>query len=116
MDKDLYQDMQDSQWFKDKIRASDSYAQNVYASLCNMRWQPLEVFPILKNEYWSCSWRSAGGIVAELRGEGDYMDWYCSGIRDDYEGGYVAESDITDEIKQDLLALGWLVYNSKEDQ
>ena len=110
MDRDLERDMMDCQWFKDKIRASDSYAQNIYASLCNMRWQPADVFPILKDEYWSCSWRSAGGIVATLQGRGDYMSWYCSGIDGDDHGlreGYVPEGTVTDEVVADLAQLGW---------
>jgi hypothetical protein len=53
----------------------------------------------------------AGGIVAESRG--DYMDWYCSGIfgigeADSYQG-YVSEGTVTDEIRQDLFAIGWIV-------
>ena len=98
MEKNLQQDMQDSQWFKDKIRASDTYAQNVYAALCNMQWQPLEVIPILKDETWACTWRSAGGIVADLRSKGeDYMDFYCSG----------GEGIVQDDIAEDFARIGW---------
>ena len=102
-----------------KIKSRDDYAQNLYAAMCNMQWQKTEVMPILKDELWSCSWRSAGGIVAELRGKGDYLDWYCSGMGGladyDYEEGervmslkkYVTESTVTEEIKEDLRQLGW---------
>ena len=91
------------------------YAQNLYAALCNMQWQKTEVFPILKDELWSCTWRSSGGIIAELRDCGeDYMDWYCSGMGglSDYHDsgefdGYVSESTVTDEIRADLASLGW---------
>lgn len=117
-------DMQDAQWFKDKIRASKSYAQNLYAAMCSMRFQKLDVMPILKDEYWSASWRDAGGIVADLVGHGDYMDYYCSGISsgimpegeidndEEFEDWqiktkYVAEGVVTDEIKEDLKILGW---------
>ena len=92
----------------------DRYAQNLYAALCNMQWQKLDVMPILKEELWSCTWRSAGGIVAELQGHGDYLNWYCSGMSsNEYEGehsaiiGYVSESTVTDEIREDLRQLGW---------
>ena len=54
------------------------------------------------------------GIVADLRGEGDYLNWYCSGMggglgNGDEDGtlGYVPESHVTDEIKADLGSLGW---------
>ena len=100
-----------------KIKERDDYAQNLYAAMCNMQWQKTDVMPILKDELWSCTWRSAGGIVADLRGEGDYLSWYCSGIsggsylQDDYDDlvdkGYVKESHITDEILADLKQIGW---------
>lgn len=93
------------------------YAQNLYAALCNMQWQRLDVMPILKDEYWSCSWRYAGGIVANITGRGDYMDWYCSGIRDnDAEAnGYVGEGHVTQEIRDDLYQLGWQPEEWPED-
>jgi hypothetical protein len=114
MDKDLYEDFKANPVLMEKIQ-DKQYAQNVYAALCNMRWQPKEVLPILKDEYWSCSWRSSGGIVADLRGSGeDYMDFYCSGIGDglgngdaDRTRGYVSEGTVTEEICEDFAALGW---------
>jgi hypothetical protein len=97
-----------------KIKERDDYAQNLYAAFCNMRWQKTEVFPILRNELWSVSWRSAGSVVADLRGEGNYLDWYCSGMGglSDYHAsdplpGYVSESTVSDEIRNDLRQLGW---------
>jgi hypothetical protein len=96
-----------------KIVDSETYAQNLYAAMCNNVFQPNQVWPRLKDEYWSCSWRAAGGIVADLRGQGDYMDWYCSGIfgagEADSHQGYMSESTVTDEIRQDLFAIGWTV-------
>jgi hypothetical protein len=119
MDRDLENELSECAWFLEKIRTRQDYAQNVYAALCNMRWQPLDVMPILKDEYWSCSWRSAGGIVADFRNSHndtveDYMDWYCSGIGDglgngdsDRTRGYVPEGTVTDEIRADFASLGW---------
>ena len=76
-------DMSQADWFVSRVRGSDAYAQNLYAALCNNSFQKQDVWLILKDAYWSCSWRSAGGIVADLRDCGeDYMDWYCSGIGD----------------------------------
>lgn len=124
MDRDLEQDLWNSVEFLNKIRTRDDYAQNVYAALCNMRWQPIDVIPILRDEYWSCSWRSAGGLVAEFRraiAREDYMDWYCSGMGgigafadDEHQAQatfiakkYVPEGVVTDEILADFAALGW---------
>ena len=113
MEHNLERDMKDARWFVDKVRASESYAQNVYAALCNNAFQKLEFMPVLKDETWSCSWRSAGGLVADLRCEGDYMDWYCSGIWNSDEAvnrqGFMHESQIADEVREDLKQLGWVV-------
>jgi hypothetical protein len=116
MDRDLYDDLKADPELMTKLQ-EDRYAQNVYAALCNMRWQPQEVWPVLQDEYWSCSWRSAGGLVADLRNRGeDYMDWYCSGITGGYDSaldtdkhtkGYVPEGEVTDEIREDFARLGW---------
>ena len=117
----LEYDLRNSPYIIEKCKV-DRYAQNVYASMCNVEWQRTEIFPILKNETWGCSWRSAGGIVANLRGEGDYIDWYCSGsgkimtsgidettfdIGNQVNGGYVSEGQVTQEIKDDFATLGW---------
>ena len=106
-----------------KTRNSDQYAQNLYAALCNMEYVKMEVVPVLREEYWSCSWRHAGGIIADMREQGDYINWYCSGIGDglgngDSDGtkGYVAEGTVTDEIKEDLKQLGWLPVEWDEDK
>ena len=119
LDRDLEAELGACTWFIAKVRTNKTYAQNVYAALCNMRWQPAEVMPILRDEYWSCSWRSAGGIVANFRNGADdtvedYMSWYCSGIGDglgngdaDRTRGYVPEGTVTDEIRADFANIGW---------
>ena len=105
-----------------KVRNSDTYAQNLYAAMCNRQFQKLDVMPVLKDERWSASWRHAGGIIADMRMEGDYIDWYCSGIGDglgngDTTGvkGYVSEGVVTDEIREDLKQLGWIVLDQEND-
>ena len=104
-------DLRTTNWILDKARASESYAQNLYAAMCNNGFIKMDVIPILKQEEWSCSWRYAGGIIADMRQEGDYIDWYCSGIRnpEDEPKDYVPEGCITDEIRNDLQRLGWAV-------
>jgi hypothetical protein len=113
----LEYDLRSTEWIVSKAKASDSYAQNIYAALCNNDFTKLAVIPILKEQKWSCSWRHAGGIVADMQGEGDYINWYCSGIGD-HQGvtsGYVAEGRVTEEIKQDLQKLGWVVVTNDKD-
>jgi hypothetical protein len=41
----------------------------------------------------------AGGIVADIIRSGNYMDWYCNGN----------EGVVTDEIKLDLMMMGWTI-------
>jgi hypothetical protein len=84
-----------------------------------MTWQSREFWQEMKGETWSCSWRHAGGIVADMREEGDYIDWYCSGIAGGDEPavyevgsdlkrkGFVPEGVVTEEIELDLNRLGW---------
>ena len=126
-------DMRSSEWMVAKVRASEAYAQNLYAAMCNRDFQKNEVWSQLKDQIWCCSWRYAGGIVADMRGEGDYIDWYCSGIQgmdDDQfqdldaeskerylymKNNFVGESVVTDEIREDLFKLGWLVVKEDND-
>ena len=108
----------------------DVYAQNLYAAMCNNDFIKNDFWPLLTEETWSRSWRSAGGIVAHMRGEGDYIDWYCSGIKGEWsdeeynnatkenqeryifmKNNYVGEGCITEEIRQDLFNLGWMPFD-----
>jgi hypothetical protein len=111
----LEYDLLTTDWILSKVRDSDAYAQNLYAAMCNRSFQRNDVMPILKNQTWSCSWRYAGGIIADMRESGDYIDWYCSGISDkDDPSGYVGEGTVTDEIRADLLELGWIVIDDNQ--
>jgi hypothetical protein len=118
-------DLLTTDWILEKVRANDIYAQNLYAAMCNRDFQKLDVMPILKGQTWSCSWRYAGGIIADMQQKGDYIDWYCSGIRNDgyqddmdvkYPGGHVSEGCVTEEIEIDLKRLGWIVLDEDEDR
>ncbi len=121
-ENNLEWDLVTTDWILEKARAKDSYAQNIYAALCNNDFQKLDVIPILTEKTWGCSWRYAGGVVADMRQEGDYIDWYCSGmggLNQEYDAketneewskrtGYVPEGKITDEIREDFQKLGWV--------
>ena len=79
----------------------DTYAQELYAALCNMHWCKKDVMTILTEDYWSVTWRTAGGIVADFRAhwyDEDYTAWYCSGN----------EGTVSDRVKADLADLGWV--------
>jgi hypothetical protein len=109
-------DMSQSDWFLSRVRGSDDYAQNLYAALCNNTFQKQDVWLILKDAYWSCSWRYAGGIVADLQDKGgDYMDWYCSGIGEKTDSNFVGEGNVADEIRADLQQLGWIVVDTNDE-
>jgi len=128
-------DLRSTQWIVDKAKGDNVYAQNLYAAMCNNDFTKNDVWPILTEKRWSCSWRHAGGIVADMQESGDYIDWYCSGIRNENDltteefndltleqqsrvketGAYVSESVVTDEIRADLLKLGWIVIDDPND-
>jgi hypothetical protein len=82
-------------WFIDKLKTNDDYAVAFYGSMCNLSWYHWHF-----HQEFSRTWRSAGGLVAELRGKGeDYIDFYCSG----------GEGRVTSEIKEDAKKMGFVV-------
>ena len=108
---DLEDDMNNNteliEYFKD-----DDVATEFYSALCNVRWIKINHLPEdeqiiqkLKGEEdhtWSCSWRSAGGIIADIRNAHyntceNYMDFYCRGN----------EGHISDRVKECFLKMGW---------
>ena len=126
-ENNLEYDLRSTKWICDKAKAREEYAQNIYAALCNQDWQRNDVWPLLKGQTYSFSWRYAGGIVADMIESGDYIDWYCSGIKgsvseeelaamseEDQEKyhwmnkHFVGEGYVTDEIREDFFKLGWI--------
>ena len=127
----LEYDLRSTDWVMEKVRGDRVYAQHLYAAMCNREFTRNEVWPLLQDKRWSCSWRHAGGIIADILQEGDYVDWYCTGIREVNEmdslefdaltaeqqrafrnsQAYVGEGTITDEIRADLFKLGWIPDN-----
>ena len=126
----LEYDLLTTDWIIEKAKSDKVYAQHLYAAMCNNDFMRNDVWPILTEKKWSCSWRHAGGIIADMREEGGYIDWYCSGIvdldMDHFEiaseeqkkkllesKAHVSESVVTEEIRKDLLKLGWIVVEDK---
>ena len=52
---------------------NDQVCKEVWGGLTNILWTHPEHGTI------NYTFRTAGGLIADLREEGDYMDWYCSG-------------------------------------
>lgn len=89
-------------------------AVDFYSALCNIRWRKpdnrpddIRVVDALRGNdppfTWSCSWRYAGGIIADIRNthyntNETYMDFYCSG----------AESHVTKYVEMCFNRLGWI--------
>jgi hypothetical protein len=108
MEPNLEYDLLKTDWIVQKCKYSTIYSQNLYAALCNNTF-------CYGDKEWGCSWRMSGGIVADIRDCGEtYIDWYCSGMSD--KNGFVGESVITDEIRLDLLKIGWTIKEEKNAQ
>lgn len=102
----LEHDIRNSPLICKKIIDSVEYSTDLYSALCNNVFQKMELMPMLVDNTWSCSWRYAGSIIASIRDEGNYLDWYCSG----------KEGNITEEILNDITHLKWKVIEGEYDE
>jgi hypothetical protein len=71
----------------------DAIATHLWCALANVDW-----YNPTTHEEASYSFRAAGGLIAELRGHGDYMDWYCCG----------PYPQVSDHIARVLKKRGWI--------
>lgn len=101
---DMEYDLRKCEWIVEKCKDSETYSQNLYAAICNNRFSK-------EGKEWCCSWRHSAGIISHLREQGDYIEWYCSGLTMDESrpvcDGYLMEGKVSDEILFDLRRLGW---------
>ena len=107
LEKEMHEDAIVIAYLKDEKVATD-----FYRALCNVDWKkdiPLteeeKVIDKLKgrdSNTWSCSWRYAGGIIADIRNKHynkneNYMDYYCAGN----------EGIVTDLVEECFERMGW---------
>jgi hypothetical protein len=79
----------------ERVRTDDTFADELYGALCNMRWRRRG----FNSDPVSMSWRHAGGVVSHLSCKrGCYLDYYCSGN----------EGVVSARIRDALGALGWV--------
>ncbi len=76
----------------DEIK-NDETAQQLWSALANVDWYHPET-----HAHVSYSFRAGGGLIAELRGEGSYMDWYCCG----------PYATVSDHIARVMKKRGWI--------
>lgn len=78
--------------------ADRDFAEDAYRCLCNVEWRHED------GSRYSCSWRYAGGLIAELRDHNeDYMDFYCSG----------QEGSVREDIAELMAARGWTPFEEE---
>jgi hypothetical protein len=119
MTYNLEQELYDSRRICNKAAGQTEYCQNLYAALCNNEFQKLTVDAILSDEKWSCTWRYAGGIASKLFNKlkkQDYMEFYCFGIWHEIKNHYVTEGFVSEEIREDLLSINWVVIDNSNDE
>jgi hypothetical protein len=69
----------------------DKVAREMWSALANVEWINED------GESVGYSFRRAGALIADIRDNGDYMDWYCCG----------PTSFVSDEIRYALGREGW---------
>ena len=75
----------------DRIRADDKAACDMWCALANVDWKHEN------GDTAKYSFRTAGDLVAAIRGSGMYMDWYCCG----------ESARVSEEIKTAMATEGW---------
>ena len=90
---DLENDLLSDDRMKELV-TDDAFAGRLWGALCNTAWRSVTD----ANSEWGCSFRYAGGLVASLRGLGEYYpDWMDRG-----DAGVVPE-----DVGAELSRLGW---------
>lgn len=77
--------------FSDKIKNDDEFCKELWSALANVEWINDD------SSIFSVGFRYAGALIADIRGSGSYMDWYCSG---EY-------ANVSEHIENELNKIGW---------
>lgn len=94
--RDFEEDLK--QLFGDEIKNNDDLCKSVWCALAGIIWRNDD------GEEFSATFRYAGSLIASIRGDGGYMDWYCSGPHE----------TVSDEIADGLLSVGWTPHSHEE--
>lgn len=73
--------------------ADERFCSDWWSALANVDW-----YNVKTHDVYSVSFRYAGGLIADLRGTGDYMDWYCGS----------AQAVVSDDIARRMKKFGWI--------
>lgn len=93
----LERDLMESQIVRQRVQSDREFATELYAALCNNQFVHRDM-PDNPELYWSCSWRYAGEIIADIeQAGGDYMEYYCGGN----------EGTISPQVATMLQEMGW---------
>lgn len=94
-------ELADSPKIRELVQNKD-FAAKLYCSLENQSWWK-------DGQEYHCSFRHAGGLVADLRDCGeDYLHWYCSGLVGDYDSvNTYTMATVYPEVEAALAELGW---------
>jgi len=92
---------EDLKKLKNKMVKDIDFAKDVYKALCNTQWREAD-----GSYVYGCTWRYAGGLIAEIRNRGEtYLDFYLSG----------REGQVTPKVERIFNGLGWVKEPYKEE-